>query len=110
MPKRTKKDINSTSSEQMSNETVSADAGVQKQAADPPKTRKRSTKVSAGKTAAALAKNAASSAVLENDDLDLQNLLLQVDQMLTEMTQSKWLSSEWPSLEIDFGPDGSIKK
>ncbi len=39
------------------------------------------------------------------DDHELEKLLLQVDHMLTEMTQSKWLSSDWPSLEIDFGSD-----
>jgi hypothetical protein len=37
------------------------------------------------------------------EDPDLDTLLSQVDKMLTEMTQSKWLSSDWPNLEIDFG-------
>lgn len=39
----------------------------------------------------------------EIEDLELDGLLIEVDRMLTEMTQSKWLSSEWPNLEIDMG-------
>ncbi len=36
------------------------------------------------------------------EDPELQQLLMQVDEMLTEMTKSKWLSTEYPSLQLDF--------
>lgn len=113
MAKRTKKDISSTSSEQMSIETVAgagAAAAAEQVAETAAKTRKRNTKTGSSKKSVFTTQNAAAAAVVEVDDLELQNLLLQVDQMLTEMTQSKWLSSEWPSLEIDFGSEASKKK
>lgn len=55
------------------------------------------------KTSAQAIEVAKGVAVADHDDPELQSLLLQVDTMLTEMTQSKWLSKDWPSLEIDFG-------
>jgi hypothetical protein len=89
MPKRTKKDIESTSE----------DIVAAKPAPDgtAPPAKKRTTKKAAAKTAVV------DPVLNEADDPELQSLLLQVDTMLTEMTQSKWLSSDWPSLEIDFG-------
>lgn len=60
-------------------------------------------RVSRKATAQTAMETAKSVAVAEHEDTELQSLLLQVDTMLTEMTQSKWLSEDWPSLEIDFG-------
>lgn len=90
MPKRTKKDIESTSEDIVTAKQTPENASVTG-------AKKRTTKK-------ATAKAAVIDPVLkEEDDPELQSLLLQVDHMLTEMTQSKWLSADWPSLEIDFG-------
>ncbi len=43
-----------------------------------------------------------SSLAKTEEDPELQQLLLQVDRMLTEMTESKWLSLEYPNLQTYF--------
>lgn len=40
-------------------------------------------------------------AAQDDEDPELTSLLLQVDKMLTEMTQSKWLNSDWPAMAIE---------
>ena len=90
MPKRTRKDIESISDQ------ISPTSATEETVAKP---RKRTTK----KAATAVIEPQAANAPATADDAELQSLLSQVDKMLTEMTQSKWLSTDWPSLEIDFG-------
>ncbi|MBX9688958.1 MAG: hypothetical protein K2X27_19780 [Candidatus Obscuribacterales bacterium] len=101
MSKRSKKDIQSISDEQAVSKPVLKDTDSISQSSNTLESGspKRSRRSSKAKTAL-LEKEATSL-----EDLELEKLLLQVDHMLTEMTQSKWLSSDWPSLEIDFGPE-----
>lgn len=101
MSKRTNKDIKITTAELSSSK---CDTG--RLPADQSCFPALSVEPAAGKKRSA--KRAAKTAVVDQDasvqnDPELEKLLLQVDHMLTEMTQSKWLSSDWPSLEIDFG-------
>lgn len=101
MPKSTNKDI-----ENISDGNSPAAAPEVK-----PKRTRSTSADGAAKKPRSPRKSAAAAAVVEStavataDDAELQSLLLQVDKMLTEMTQSKWLSSDWPSLEIDFSND-----
>lgn len=67
------------------------------------KTRKRTTTRAARKELAVATST-------DDDDPELQALLLQVDKMLTEMTQSKWMSPDWPNLEIGLGQNQTNKK
>jgi hypothetical protein len=97
MSKRTKKDINNTTVEAGS---TAADLSLGAAAA--------ASSSAAGTTKKRASRKNSKTAVLEpgvsaQDEVELEQLLQQVDSMLTEMTQSKWLSSDWPTLEIEFG-------
>jgi len=99
MSKRTKKDINNTTVEAGTAATDPSLSGVQAVSS--------SSAASAGTTKKRAPRKSSKTAVLEpgvsaQDEVELEQLLQQVDSMLTEMTQSKWLSSDWPSLEIEF--------
>jgi hypothetical protein len=101
MSKRTRKDIKTISSR-----TTVTEGDTARLLPDPSLLPSLSIEPAAGKKNRA--KKYSKTAVIEQvqdgqDDPELQDLLFQVDSMLTEMTQSKWLSSDWPSLEIDFG-------
>lgn len=101
MSKRTKKDIKITSAE-LGGTGSEADHLLADQSLAPT----FSAEPAVGKKKPA--KRSAKTAVIDQDlsaqdDPELEKLLLQVDTMLTEMTQSKWLSSDWPSLEIEMG-------
>lgn len=53
------------------------------------------------KTSKTMKTDAVTASISEDADPEFEALLLQVDQMLTEMTKSKWLSSDWPNLEFE---------
>lgn len=102
MSKRNTTDIENTTdiSEVVPKATKRTRKTTAEKTADGGTVKKRVSRKATAQTAMETARNVA---VAEHEDPELQSLLLQVDTMLTEMTQSKWLSSDWPSLEIDFG-------
>ncbi len=105
MSKRIKKDIKHISDEVglqniASDKLENVDSQVPSLTIDgAPSTRKSSSR----KAAKVVAPMVASFPADTEEDPELQKLLKQVDQMLTDMTNSKWLSADYPSLQIDFG-------